>query len=711
MADSLDDFIGQARRVGMSSDERDSVKKQLFNDFGQKHVRKSSALRQQSDMIPSFDSFLASAKGIQLTKNEHSAIRTELLSSVSALAAAKGATGNETMSSDAFIVSARGVTLSQEERLAIRADLLSAAARRDAGLDGVRPGFFSWIAMLKGIPAMAAFLLLIGVGAGVSYAAENSLPGDWLYPVKINVNEKVAATLAVSAEDQARLQATQAARRLREAETLAANLRLDAENNAALQAAFEAHATAVRRNIALLAASQEAAAATDIGSDFEATLQAHAAVMQRLADSRAERRPIVALIREVEEAQESTERSRVTVEIAMSAIPGDERQASAEKSLVAASTHLEKLRSAILLSNGGVDDEHGESFQKLKLADSDLSEASTKIGGGAYADGFMLVRRSKRNAEEARLLNELSKDLQPSRVATNIETGTDGSSASAGASASAQSAAAITLQQATARASDKAADIVQTGRERVKAARDLLAKRRAALSEAAINEATLKLEGAEKTLGLAADFSAKGETEERDSYANAALSAVGYVETFIKEPASGTALTAASSSSSQSSVQSSAALIFSPRYKPAKKALEDFEAVRNRSRGLLDQESIDAASALLVKAQATLVSAQAAYDAGAEADANALFDKVLAQAKEGTAILVKAAQAAITQSSSSASSVRSSSSSSARTSSASSASAQASVSSSARATPSSSSSKANSVLDPVLSTPLPVPGL
>ncbi|HRH93023.1 MAG TPA: DUF5667 domain-containing protein [Candidatus Peribacteria bacterium] len=594
-----------------------------------------------------------------------------------------------------FASAAKAITLTDDEKSSIRSTIFSAAAKLDARrTDTAHPGFFSWLSMLKGVPAMAAFLLLIGVGAGVSYAAENAVPGDWLYPVKINVNEKVAATLAVSAEDQARLQAEQATRRLREAETLAANLRLDAENNAVLQAAFEAHATAVRRNIALLAASQQVAAATDIGSDFEATLQAHAAVMKRLADSRAERRPIVALIQEVEEAQENTERSRVTVEIAMSAIPGDERQASAEKSLVNASSRLEKLRAAIRLSNGGPDDEHGESFDKLKMADSDLNEASAKIDGGAYSDGFMLVRRSMRNAEEARLLNALSRDLAP---AVAVETGATGTRASAGAAAS---AGAITPEQA----SEPAGDIVQTGRERVKAARELLAKRRAALTDAAINEATLKLEGAEKTLGLAAEFSAKGEAEARDSYVDAALSAVGYVETFIKEPAA--------SSSSRSSAQSAATLIFSPRYKPAKKALEELEGVRDRSRGLLDQQSIDAVSALLVKAQATLVSAQSSYDAGAEADANALFDKVLAQAKEGTAILVKAAQTAITQSSaSSASSVRSSSSSSAATtSSASSTSAHASVSSSTQAAVSSSSSKAG-VLDPVLSTPLPVPGL
>ncbi len=514
--------------------------------------------------------------------------------------------------------------------------------------------------MLKGVPAVAVFLLLIGVGGGISFAAENAVPGDVLYPVKISVNEAVMAKLAFSIEEQARLEAKHAMRRLSEAERLAADLRLDAESNAQLQQAFQGHADRVRKNMSLLAASQDTAVASDIGNDFEATLEAHAAVMQRLADSRQERRPIAALLKEVEHAKQETERSRVTVEIAMSTIPTNERQASAEDSLASAASRLVSMRAALERKTN----DDSEPHDKLALADSMLTEARGKIDEGSYADGFGLVRRSMRNAEEARLLNDFGTTLALVRppVFAAKQTSlaeTPASNPEAMMIAAQPAPAGATLADDAKTESDAPTDIVEHARSRVKDARKLLNARREALSAEAINEATLKLEGADNTLTLAADFSAKGQAQETDSYANAALSAVDYVETFIGDGAdAGTANTTADAlpvavgtqpmEPSVAAVQlESAKPIFSPRYKNVRKAIDDFEHMLRQSTGLIDQEAIDKASALLLPARTTLVEAQAAFDAGNDTETEKLFDKALEFTKKGTAILAKAAQKAI----------------------------------------------------------------
>ena len=68
------------------------------------------------------------------------------------------------------------------------------------------------------MPALLALLLLIG--GGVTLVAEQSIPGDFLYPVKINFNEEVRSLLAVTDQDEARWQTEAAERRLSEAETL-----------------------------------------------------------------------------------------------------------------------------------------------------------------------------------------------------------------------------------------------------------------------------------------------------------------------------------------------------------------------------------------------------------------------------------------------------------------------------------------------------------
>src|SRR3990167_3128159 len=65
---------------------------------------------------------------------------------------------------------------------------------------------------------MAIILIIVLlVGGGTSIAANNSLPGDILYPVKLGMNEKVAGWFDTSAEARAQYQSDLAIRRLEEA--------------------------------------------------------------------------------------------------------------------------------------------------------------------------------------------------------------------------------------------------------------------------------------------------------------------------------------------------------------------------------------------------------------------------------------------------------------------------------------------------------------
>ena len=86
--------------------------------------------------------------------------------------------------------------------------------------------------------------IILAVSAGVSFGAEQSLPGDALYPIKTGVNETVQGWFALSAEAEAEHQANLAIRRLGEAEELKADGRLDAEIKSELEAEFREHAKA-----------------------------------------------------------------------------------------------------------------------------------------------------------------------------------------------------------------------------------------------------------------------------------------------------------------------------------------------------------------------------------------------------------------------------------------------------------------------------------
>src|SRR5262245_60533234 len=77
---------------------------------------------------------------------------------------------------------------------------------------------------IQPMPIFLALALLFT--GGVSFAAEKTVPGDLLYPVKVGVNEEVRGWVALSDHAKASWDARVASRRLEEAEELAARTEL-----------------------------------------------------------------------------------------------------------------------------------------------------------------------------------------------------------------------------------------------------------------------------------------------------------------------------------------------------------------------------------------------------------------------------------------------------------------------------------------------------
>ncbi|MEI8097152.1 MAG: DUF5667 domain-containing protein, partial [Candidatus Moraniibacteriota bacterium] len=95
--------------------------------------------------------------------------------------------------------------------------------------------------------ALSAFsiVIILGGGLGVARAAESALPGQTLYPVKINVNEPIIGSFKFSDTDRAQWERERAGRRIAEAEALA-----ETENLGTAEAAIiEDHLSQNRKKI------------------------------------------------------------------------------------------------------------------------------------------------------------------------------------------------------------------------------------------------------------------------------------------------------------------------------------------------------------------------------------------------------------------------------------------------------------------------------
>ena len=116
-----------------------------------------------------------------------------------------------------FISGADKISLTKEEKNSMRSALvnyirLNPATNQVFYRHGIstQPWFLTFFNS-RLAPVALSFLVLLSMGGGVSFAAEKSLPGNVLYPLKVHVLEEGRAMLASTAKAASRLELSAAA--------------------------------------------------------------------------------------------------------------------------------------------------------------------------------------------------------------------------------------------------------------------------------------------------------------------------------------------------------------------------------------------------------------------------------------------------------------------------------------------------------------------
>jgi len=260
---------------------------------------------------------------------------------------------------------------------------------------------------------IVALLIALALGAGVSFSANDALPGDGLYAVKVGVNERLREAFAADDAARARVHAELAGRRLDESETVAAGATLRAEIAARLKENFEMHASRLEDRVEALDESGRAEAALEASSDFEASLEAHARILAALeaeADDSEERDGVESLREAAEEKEDDMENIRVRLETDVGI--GPDVQAAAEGRLGAATNKITEVRAFIDGVETGLGATATASARaRLAVAEAAVAEGEAKLEADAYADAFVLFSVAHRIAQEAQLLAAAGLDL------------------------------------------------------------------------------------------------------------------------------------------------------------------------------------------------------------------------------------------------------------------------------------------------------------
>ncbi len=329
-------------------------------------------------MSLSLEDFIGKTQKIGLRADEFIECREKLQ-----FAVRNGATARHKarMDDTTLLQAAKHIALSPAERVQMKERLLEAM-----GVNRVSWWSFSFKSFTT---VTAAFLIVAIAGTGISYAAEQSVPGDLLYPVKVEVNERVVASFIRDPEEQVRWLARRAERRLEEAERLVENSALTDDREVQIAAAFAAHAKEIDDRVTTLLTAKKPVEAAQISMDFSASLGAHSSLLQRIGARND--RSLEKLMEKLRDARVQSEEKTI-----VAAMSSDQPTVSF-KLAEAAVKHLDK---EIAEADEA---EHVAARRELKQAQKDLASAA-QTARNDEALKVRLSRNAMRRAKEAKIL-------------------------------------------------------------------------------------------------------------------------------------------------------------------------------------------------------------------------------------------------------------------------------------------------------------------
>jgi hypothetical protein len=122
-----------------------------------------------------------------------------------------------------------------------------------------------------GVRVAAVFAVVLVFGAGTSFAAQGSLPGDFLYPIKVNVNENVKSAFLFGIKDS-EYEVARAVARVEEVKKLVAQNRLSPEIETKITARLNSHIAKVEKDVEELSTKGKLTSAFKISNDLQNSL-------------------------------------------------------------------------------------------------------------------------------------------------------------------------------------------------------------------------------------------------------------------------------------------------------------------------------------------------------------------------------------------------------------------------------------------------------
>jgi hypothetical protein len=274
--------------------------------------------------------------------------------------------------------------------------------------------FRSPMLILRPTTMFFSIFILFAFGVGISQTAKSALPGDFMYPLKVHVNEKARATFLFSPDSRAWFEVERLEQRLEEAATLAASGRLNDRLRSDIAKSLHEQLEMTQHAARLLSEIGDYQGALDVHSRIESDLVAHAIILGFIMEVPSLTSDDVEKLRvDVSKAETVIRKIRTESEMSISAAPEADRRIAAERNLQLATDRIGSAQAAMEQRRPRT--EHRILVQaeaRLTFSRRMLSAARSKMDAGDSDEASKLAGEAIRAALEVKTILKVSSAVQ-----------------------------------------------------------------------------------------------------------------------------------------------------------------------------------------------------------------------------------------------------------------------------------------------------------
>jgi len=264
------------------------------------------------------------------------------------------------------------------------------------------------------MPLFILLALLMGT-TGTAFAAENTVPGDTLYPVKLNITEKARGLFVLGNNSKAEWQTKLVERRLEELEKLSFNGEVPEEVRVKIEERIAVHTEKINQAINRLEERGDVQGAELLASHLESNLKGHKTFFNILNDIDDENTITTSTPKRNEKFEiklKNIEERRELLEDKMKDDVNVLPQEAVENKIEMIEQRLAEIQNNLETKKSNISEEALQKIdERMVEVKQVLDEAKTQLTDGKNGEAFLTAIKSHRMMQEVNVLINTSRKM------------------------------------------------------------------------------------------------------------------------------------------------------------------------------------------------------------------------------------------------------------------------------------------------------------